>query len=454
MPPSRSSAALVVAALALAGRPAPAAEAPAKEAPPKEASPPEAGDRPAVEATSLADAVGRALARNPSAQVAELEIARFAAVAAQARAGWLPTLYGNASYTRLEGDRRSGAAPNPLLAGQDQGAASLTLTAPLFVARPLTQWRHAKDDIETARWSAAETRRQLALAVGRAWLQLLAQHRVIAISARAEVTARAHLDFTQKQYAGGYGTRLDEVRADQEVQSDRAQVEQARVQLARLREALGVLVGADHPVDAQDAVDLPPPPSYADATTEAVRQRSDVKLQEQRVVAARHQVRDRWADYTPQLVATFTPFLQTQSPLPATVTPTAGYQGVLALTLPLYDGGLRYGQERERGVLSREAEVGLEGVRRQAASDVRAAVEEMERAGAALAAAREAARLAGEGVTLTDLAYRAGASTNIEVIDAERRARDAETAVAVAEDAERQALLDLLVASGRFPARK
>jgi len=454
MPPSRSSAALVVAALALAGRPAPAAEAPAKEAPPKEASPPEAGDRPAVEATSLADAVGRALARNPSAQVAELEIARFAAVAAQARAGWLPTLYGNASYTRLEGDRRSGAAPNPLLAGQDQGAASLTLTAPLFVARPLTQWRHAKDDIETARWSAAETRRQLALAVGRAWLQLLAQHRVIDISARAEVTARAHLDFTQKQYAGGYGTRLDEVRADQEVQSDRAQVEQARVQLARLREALGVLVGADHPVDAQGAVDLPPPPGYADATTEAVRQRSDVKLQEQRVVAARHLVRDRWADYTPQLVATFTPFLQTQSPLPATVTPTAGYQGVLALTLPLYDGGLRYGQERERSVLSREAEVGLEGVRRQAASDVRAAVEEMERAGAALSAAREAARLAGEGVKLTDLAYRAGASTNIEVIDAERRARDAETAVAVAEDAERQALLDLLVASGRFPARK
>jgi hypothetical protein len=39
------------------------------------------------------------------------------------------------------------------------------------------------------------------------------------------------------------------------------------------------------------------------------------------------------------------------------------------------------------------------------------------------------------------------------VIDAERTARDAGTAVAVAEDAWRQGLLDLLIGSGRFPAK-
>lgn len=36
-------------------------------------------------------------------------------------------------------------------------------------------------------------------------------------------------------------------------------------------------------------------------------------------------------------------------------------------------------------------------------------------------------------------------------LDAERRARDAESAAAVSEDAARQARLDLLLASGRFP---
>jgi hypothetical protein len=37
------------------------------------------------------------------------------------------------------------------------------------------------------------------------------------------------------------------------------------------------------------------------------------------------------------------------------------------------------------------------------------------------------------------------------VIDAERRARDADTAVAIAEDSVRRARLDLLAALGRFP---
>jgi len=40
-------------------------------------------------------------------------------------------------------------------------------------------------------------------------------------------------------------------------------------------------------------------------------------------------------------------------------------------------------------------------------------------------------------VRITDVAFREGATTNIEVIDAQRRARDAETAAAIAEDAVR-----------------
>jgi outer membrane protein TolC len=75
----------------------------------------------------------------------------------------------------------------------------------------------------------------------------------------------------------------------------------------------------------------------------------------------------------------------------------------------------------------------------------------MLRADQALGSAREAARLAHKAYDLATLAYRGGASTNIEVLDAARQARDADTAVAQAEDLARQARLDLLVASGRFP---
>jgi outer membrane protein TolC len=59
--------------------------------------------------------------------------------------------------------------------------------------------------------------------------------------------------------------------------------------------------------------------------------------------------------------------------------------------------------------------------------------------------------LAHQALDLANLAYHAGATTNIEVIDAERRARDADSAVVIAEDNVRQARLDLLVAAGQFP---
>ena len=52
----------------------------------------------------------------------------------------------------------------------------------------------------------------------------------------------------------------------------------------------------------------------------------------------------------------------------------------------------------------------------------------------ALAYARAAATQAAEVLRIADAAFREGATTSIEVIDAQRRARDAETAAAVAED--------------------
>jgi hypothetical protein len=62
-----------------------------------------------------------------------------------------------------------------------------------------------------------------------------------------------------------------------------------------------------------------------------------------------------------------------------------------------------------------------------------------------------AADQANEGVRISDIAFRAGATTNIEVIDARGRARCAETDPAVAQDAPSRTRLELLVAAGRFP---
>ena len=95
----------------------------------------------------------------------------------------------------------------------------------------------------------------------------------------------------------------------------------------------------------------------------------------------------------------------------------------------------------------------LEGVdvRRQAASEIRSFTEAVRSAERALVAARAGASQAQQVVEIVNVAFRAGATTNIEVIDAQRRARDADTSAAITEDRLRRARLDLLVAMGRFP---
>ena len=64
-----------------------------------------------------------------------------------------------------------------------------------------------------------------------------------------------------------------------------------------------------------------------------------------------------------------------------------------------------------------------------ARSEVRAAREAVASAGRGLDRARAAADLAQQVVDIVNISFRAGAATNIEVIDAEGRARDADTAV-------------------------
>jgi outer membrane protein TolC len=189
-------------------------------------------------------------------------------------------------------------------------------------------------------------------------------------------------------------------------------------------------------------------PTVADAMNAAQSTRPDVVARTRAARAAERTVKNAWADYMPYLNLIGYPFYQS----PATPTiPQTGWEVQLVLTLPIYDGGLRYGQEHERQAIANEARDTLEGTLRQAKSDVRTAFEEIQRADAGLDQARQSAAFATQALVLANLAYKAGATSNLEVIDAERQARDAETQAAIAEDAARQARLDFLAASGRFP---
>jgi outer membrane protein TolC len=394
---------------------------------------------------SLDEAVRRALLRNTSAIVARQEIARAEGILEEQRAPSLPILSGNAVATRLDAARGPASAP---VTPQTSLGANLTLSVPLLAPQRWLQWSHSSDQLRVAEFSAEDVRRTVAVAAARAYLGVMAQHRLVLITTQARDNAKSHFDDAHARFEVGSGNRLDEVRAGQELATDESQLAASLAALQRSMEALGVLVGEEGPVEVEDEIALPNPPAPDEALREAEEKRGDVRAAKERSEAARKVERDSYADYLPILSAVLEPFYQT----PATSTlPQTGWQAQLVLTLPIYDGGARYGLRKERSALYAEAKEDVIALLRQARSDLRTAFEAVKRADESLISARKAAKLAHDALEMTMLAYREGATNDLEVVDAERRARDADTAALSAEDSARQARIDLLSASGRFP---
>jgi outer membrane protein TolC len=298
--------------------------------------------------------------------------------------------------------------------------------------------------------SADNVRRQTALATADAYLAILAMRRVAEGHVRARDTAREHYDLARQLEEQGAGSRLNLLRAQQELSIDEVLVEGSALLVYRAQEALGVLLVAEGPVDASEEPPfaLPDNANVSPSASGLLLQRSDLKLFTAERSAAERVLEDSRKDRYPF----FESILQGISVYPSQFFSDANSARLLfQLSVPLFDSGQRAGLKSERLAAVNVATANLSGATTQASSEVRAARVAVDSAGRAVTSARAAADQAQQVVDITNISFRAGGATNIEVIDAERRGRDSDTAVAVAEDALRRARLDLLAALGLFP---
>ena len=410
---------------------------------------PRAASSQTLETITFDEAIRRAIANNPTIQQAAAGIVRAEALLQQTRALSLPSVEATLS-TRVIG-------PVPEFSGQSivprtQLNASLGFAVPVLQPVLWAQRNQAADQVTVSQRTAEDVRREIAVATAQAYLAIITQRRVLELNERARDNAKAHFDFSQQRYEGGLGSRLNALRAQQELSTDEARVEEAGLAVRRAQEALGVLVAANGPVDTagDPTFELPEESaSESDAVArDALVRRPDVRLFAAREFAAQRVLADTWREYLPSLTTLFQPQLLTPSGLFA---PTRSWAISFVGSVPIFEAGERRGRMRERQALLNSIRAARSDIERQASSEVRTAREAVRRTERALERARSAAQQALEVLRITDVAFREGATTNIEVIDAQRQARDAETAATIAEDALRRARLELLVATGRFP---
>jgi outer membrane protein len=396
-----------------------------------------------AERLTFDEAVQRALAQNPGVTEAAQAILRAEALLQQTDVVRRPTVSATATTTVLDSAR---GFDEFVTQPRTQTLLGASVSYPVLAASRWAERAQAGDQVRVARLGVTETRRQIALATAQAYLGVIAQQRQVDVNERARENSLAHVEYARARLQGGVGSRLNELRASQVLAANEVFLEGARLALRRAQEALGVLVAADGPVDAsvEPALEV----SVMPADQSWLSARADVQFFTAQIDAAERVWRDSWRDWVPNATAAFEP----QALAPAGLfAPSRSWRALLFFDIPVFDGGSRRIARRQREIALETARIRLTDVELRARSELRTAQAAVESGERAVQQARLAAQHAAEVLTITDVAFRAGATTNIELIDAQRAARDADTAAAQAEDRLRQARLDLLVALGRFP---
>jgi outer membrane protein len=429
--PRRLLAALLVTAPALAQPPGQAAPA----------SPTLQSAQPSRPIT-FRDAIRRALEHNPDRQTALAEIERVRGLLSQATSALLPQVHLQGMYTRLEGDRfvnmNRSAAANSVIG-------EVTVETPIVDLKAIADRKRARDVVDVTAADADSVRRAVAIATARAYFAALSSAQLLQTSIHARDTQKAHVEYSRARRVANVGTELDLSRDESELATNESQVASAAVAKLRAEEALGVIIGSDAAVAPSEDPDLGEP-----RVGDGIASRADVIASRRRTEAAAWSQQHDWLDWAPSLRLAGDGFLDAPAIAPV---PRRGYQLVFTLDAPLYDGGFRHGAHEQHAAEEAEAHINEANVDRQASSDVRIARAAVADVRAARDAAHLAADKAAHTLDLATIGYKAGTATGLEVVDAQRVALDAATQAVIADDDYRQAELDLLAATGAFPAR-
>jgi len=398
---------------------------------------------PPMETLTLEQAVERAIKNNPTFAQATQDILRAEGLLQQARAATMPFITAGVSTLVNSTERRF---DDVVTSPQTQATLSAQVGMPVLAPSRWAAKAQAQDQVEIANLSTADARTQIAVSTAQAYLAIIALKREVEVTQRALETSQAHLDYARRRLEAGAGTRVNELRAGQEVSTNEARLETAQLGVRRAQEALGVLIVSDGPADTAGDPVFVIPPIADEAGWMALR--PDIRLFTADERAADRVWKDSSKDWFPTAIATFDP----QAIVPASIfTSARSWRFVVTFSQPVFDSGQRRGVKRVREANYNVSRLALTGLQTQARSEVRVAQETVRRSERALANLRSAADQANEVLKITTFAFEAGATTNLEVIDAQRQARDADTSAVIAEHVVRRSQLDLLTALGRFP---
>ncbi len=396
--------------------------------------------RPKTEVSNWEEALRYLRSRSTDLRIAAQEILRAEGQSRIALAGALTTINGTGAYTHniiTNETRQFGSAGGTITAVPvrtpfpDFVNGSLSLIQPVFAPRAWYAVGTAGRNEDIAHLSLDDTKRRIALAAANAIVSVVTAERVAELNRLGLRNALTRLELATRRTALGSGTGLDVIRGRQDVEAARAVLVKGDEDLRKAREALGLALGIPEQIGVPPNVDLNGLESSARGTCKAaptIDERPDIAALHGRVEVAHRSVNDVKFQFSPTI--DFRSGVNTTT-INTGAAPNTTWNIQAVLTVPIWDGGIRYGSMRDARAQEHIAEEKLEAARRQATIDVAQARRGVKVAEDRRTVALATRDLAAENDRLTRTAYLEGRGTSLELVTAAQALREAEIQLAL-----------------------
>jgi outer membrane protein TolC len=315
---------------------------------------------------------------------------------------------------------------------EDNLSVGATLSWSILNPRGIYGVGTASRRIEEAHLAYEEVRRQVAVAAVDAMLATLATRRVAELNRVGLQAALDRLALTRARVAYGQAPAVDVDRASLDVAASRETLIRGDESLRQAREALGVLLGSTTPIAPPETVDLA---SFATAVSRTCRvnddleRRPDVRAARKRLEIAERGVTDAELIFSPTVTVAST----VQDNTAPVLGPNTTWSATALVTLPIYDGGERYGTLHDRSAAVEQARQELQKVRLDAIVSSARAIRGVSVAERTRDTAREQRDLAARIDERTRDAYSKGLGTSLDLVISGQALRQAEIDLAIVE---------------------
>jgi outer membrane protein TolC len=285
----------------------------------------------------------------------------------------------------------------------------------------LRNYRAAQENIRSAEHAQQDARDIIALVVTGAYLQTITSAARIDASLAQVDAAQAIYRQAVDRHRAGVVARIDELRAQVQLQIEQQRLTSSRADFARQKLGLARLIGLPPGQDFSLSDTIPFVPLEAitveDALKRAMTNRADLQTAESQVRAADLARSAARAEYLPSLAVTADFGILG----PRFNDTAATYSVVGALHIPIFQGGRVRGDIEQADAALQQRRAELAGLRGRVDYEVRTSFIDVQAAADQVAAARSNVGLATETLTHAQDRFRAGVADTVEVVQAQER---------------------------------